>query len=49
MINRYPILLPLLFMLLMGGIVVSLIAAFATGEWRYLLITGVCYAIIAQK
>ena len=42
-------LLPLLFVFLLTGCVVSLIAAFATGEWRYLLITGACYAIIAQK
>lgn len=42
-------LLPIAGIALMIGFAVSLIAALATADWRYLIITAFCYVLIAAK
>lgn len=41
--------IPFLFVLLLVAGVVSPIVALATGEWRWLLVTLLCYFIMVQK
>lgn len=43
----YPLWYPWAFIALVLTCIGSFIAALATGEWRYLLVTALCYAAVA--
>jgi hypothetical protein len=36
-------------LLLMSGFMLSFMAALATGEWRYLILTVICYLLLGAK